>query len=68
MVVVGWLVGDDCQQLEVIDNDGVVYVYLQRRLLRVAVAARYAQSLVMGAYSYSQVRINLNQPFIVPFW
>merc|ERR1719400_1907273 len=27
---------------------------LERRLLRVAVAARYAQSLVMGAYSYSQ--------------
>ena len=23
MVVVGWLVGDNCQQLEVIDNDGV---------------------------------------------
>ena len=34
--------------------------YLQRRLLRVAVAARYAQSLVMGAYSYSQVS---DQPF-----
>jgi len=27
---------------------------LERRLLRVTVAARYAQSLVMGAYSYSQ--------------
>ena len=42
------------------DNDGVGFMlmrtlYLQRRLLRVAVAARYAQSLVMGAYSYSQV-------------
>jgi len=29
---------------------------LERRLLRVCVAARYAQSLVMGAYSYSQAR------------
>lgn len=27
---------------------------LERRLLRVTVAARYAQSLVMGAYSYAQ--------------
>merc|ERR1712071_397922 len=27
---------------------------LESRLLRVTVAARYAQSLVMGAYSYSQ--------------
>merc|ERR1712083_1243394 len=27
---------------------------LERRLIRICVAARYAQSLVMGAYSYSQ--------------
>jgi len=27
---------------------------LERRLVRTCVAARYAQSLVMGAYSYSQ--------------
>jgi len=27
---------------------------LERRLMRICVAARYAQSLVMGAYSYSQ--------------
>ena len=44
-----------------IDNDRGENLYLQRRLLRVAVAARYAQSLVMGAYSYSQV---LNHPFL----
>ena len=43
-----------------IDNDRGENPYLQRRLLRVAVAARYAQSLVMGAYSYSQVS---DQPF-----
>ena len=41
--------------------DGGENPHLQRRLLRVAVAARYAQSLVMGAYSYSQVS---NHPFL----